>query len=209
VILLYQPRDLDMILWPFMGPRTELSYLLLAAIGVSFLLALYERATRVPQGPAWSLLIAIPWITLVACFVIDRISTLSWILHEGYETDYSPSRHAQQLGEIAVALLAVCVMRILASRAMKLQFIRLSYHLFTGAMLLMFWSTLERHNWLIATHVGGYEVQDEHTFVYLRAASALYSGLTIGVLCLLGSIFLVIWNRRRNRIAAQITRIIR
>jgi hypothetical protein len=134
---------------------------------------------------------------------------LSWVLGEGYETNFSPTGQAQQLGEIAVGLLAICLLRILASRAMKLQFIRVSPHLLTSALLLFSWKSLEHHVWSLEENKGGYDPQTVATFAHLQAGSALSFGLTIGVLCLLGSIFLVIWNRRRNRIAAQIARAIR
>lgn len=206
---LFQFRALDTITWPFAGLRNELDYLLLAAMGASFLLALYERASRAPQGPAWSLLIAVPWVVLVTSFVIDRLYPLNGPLGSWQDGEPSISMGTQQLGEIAVGLLAINLLRVFASRAMRLQFLRVSHHLITGVVLLMFWAVLDHHWWSVASNTGGYDFEDHRSFAKPRAQVAIYLGWVVGGLFVLGSAFLVIWQRRRTRKAQQNTQLVR
>lgn len=198
-----QIRTLDSIVWPFIGPLGSLDYLLLGAIGAAAIVAMIERSTRATHGPAWSMLLAVPWIALLVQFCLTQVAWLSRHLSNSYPKGESVSVFFQQIGEIGLTFLWISVLYVLAQDHWRKRFAHALPHLFPGLILLTLWAVLENHLWKVMTQRVGWNFMQELKAMDQPKAVFEILGVALGSICIAGSLLLVFMNRRRRRAQTQ------
>lgn len=194
-----QIRTLESIVWPFIGPLGSLDYLLLGAIGAAAILAMIERATRASHGPAWSMLLAIPWIALLVQFCLTQLSWFGKHLSNAYEPGESVPVFFQQIGEIALTFLWIGVLFVVARDPWRKRLAHALPHLIPGLILLLLWAVLENHLWQVQHQSSGWTFIEELEAMDQPKEIFENLGVAMGALCIASSLVLVFLNRRRRR----------